>query len=45
MVSEGEILSLLQEAPSPEEARERLIAAANAAGGRDNVTAVLLSVD
>jgi protein phosphatase len=45
MVSEGEILSLLQEAPSPEEACERLIAAANAAGGRDNVTAVLLSVD
>jgi protein phosphatase len=41
MIADGELRRLLS-APTPELACQRLIAAANAAGGRDNVTAVVV---
>jgi protein phosphatase len=43
MISDQEILEVLGRDPGPlEDAAKRLIAAANEAGGKDNVTAVLL---
>jgi len=42
MVCDAELLSILHQAPSPEAACRDLIAAANAAGGRDNSTAVVI---
>jgi serine/threonine protein phosphatase PrpC len=43
MISDQEILQVLGRDPGPlEDAAARLIAAANEAGGKDNVTAVLL---
>ena len=44
MLSEEEIAGLLSSRPTLREAGEALIAAANAAGGRDNITVVLLRV-
>jgi protein phosphatase len=41
MITEEKIAATLSGAPSLEEAAERLIAEANAAGGRDNITVVL----
>jgi protein phosphatase len=45
MLSDGEIAAVLRAAPSPEAACRMLIAAANAAGGRDNITAVVVRFD
>jgi protein phosphatase len=45
MLSEPEILELLLAHPPLHDAGEALIAAANAAGGRDNVTVVLLRLE
>ena len=45
MLSEQEILELLLAHPRLHDAGEALIAAANAAGGRDNVTVVLLRLE
>jgi len=45
MLSEPEILELLLAHPALHDAGEALIAAANAAGGRDNVTVVLLRLE
>ncbi len=44
MLSEQEIAGLLSSAPTLRDAGEALIAAANAAGGRDNITVILLRV-
>jgi serine/threonine protein phosphatase PrpC len=44
MLSEEEISSLLSAGPTLRAAGESLIAAANAAGGRDNITVILLRV-
>lgn len=41
MVDGADIVALITEAPSLQEACESLVAAANEAGGRDNVTAIL----
>jgi protein phosphatase len=45
MLSEDEIAKLLRENPRLRDAGEALVAAANAAGGRDNITVVLLRLD
>ena len=45
MLLEDEIASVLNQHPSMEEATKQLIVAANAAGGRDNITAVLVGVE
>ena len=45
MVGGEEITRLLGDAASPEEAAERLVVAANAAGGTDNISAVVVFVD
>ncbi|HEV2768953.1 MAG TPA: Stp1/IreP family PP2C-type Ser/Thr phosphatase [Solirubrobacteraceae bacterium] len=45
MVSEGEIGELLRDAGSLKEAGRGLVAAANEAGGRDNVTVVLFRLE
>jgi protein phosphatase len=44
MVSEREIRAVLADTPDPHEAVERLVRAANEAGGIDNITVVLLEV-
>lgn len=44
MVRDGELLALLQKRRAPSIVCRRLIAAANAAGGTDNITALLVSV-
>jgi protein phosphatase len=44
MLSEAQIASVLESRPTLRDAGEALIAAANAAGGRDNITVVLLRV-
>lgn len=44
MVRDDEIRSLLQQTSDPQEAAERLVHAANGAGGVDNITAVVLDV-
>jgi serine/threonine protein phosphatase PrpC len=41
MISEAKVAEILRESPSLEEAAEELIAAANANGGKDNITVVL----
>jgi serine/threonine protein phosphatase PrpC len=41
MVNEADIIGLVTEAPSLQDACEDLVAAANEAGGRDNITVVL----
>ncbi len=43
MVGDAELQNILLASPSPEEACSTLIAAANAAGGRDNITAVVVA--
>ena len=45
MISEQRITQILGENPSLESAADRLIDAANAAGGRDNITVVLFRVE
>ena len=42
VVPEAELLHLIQESSSPQEACQRMIEAANAAGGPDNITAILV---
>lgn len=42
MLSDETITALLQNYPEPEKACQRLVNAANAAGGKDNITVVLL---
>jgi protein phosphatase len=42
MVSDEEIRAVLDRTPDPQEAAERLVAAANRAGGVDNITALIL---
>jgi PPM family protein phosphatase len=44
MLSEAELQAILNEAPSAERAGDNLIEAANQAGGRDNITAVVVFV-
>jgi len=43
-VSEEEIGAIVASTPNPQEACERLIEAANAAGGSDNITVVLIEI-
>jgi serine/threonine protein phosphatase PrpC len=45
MISEAQIASVLAEQPDLERAGERLIAEANEAGGRDNITVVLFRLE
>ncbi len=45
MLSEEQLLAVLLSKPALREAGEALIAAANAAGGKDNITVVLLRVE
>ncbi len=45
MLSKDEIATILQAEPEPARASERLVYAANEAGGRDNVTAVVARFD
>jgi protein phosphatase len=45
MISEEQIAQILSSTPSLERAAQRLIAAANEAGGRDNITVVLFSLE
>jgi serine/threonine protein phosphatase PrpC len=44
LVSEEQMAKITAEAPSPQAACQALIAAANAAGGKDNATAVLIQL-
>jgi protein phosphatase len=44
MVSEPQIQAILEATPNPQEAADRLIKAANRAGGIDNITVVVLDV-
>jgi len=44
LVPDEKILKLVQQAPNPQVACESLVAAANAAGGPDNITALLLQI-
>jgi protein phosphatase len=44
MVSENQVLSIIETAPTPQIACNRLIARANENGGEDNITAVLVRV-
>ncbi len=43
MVDDGRILAILRQAASPEEAADILVREANEAGGKDNITAVVIS--
>ena len=43
MVSDTAITTILNETPEPKEACDRLITAANGAGGKDNITAVVIN--
>jgi len=45
MVSDREVLAILNRRLPPEETCQRLIEAANAAGGQDNITVVIVNVD
>jgi protein phosphatase len=45
MINERQVAAVLQEEPNLERAAERLIAEANAAGGRDNITVVLFRLE
>ncbi len=42
VLSESEMYQIISEAKSPAEASQKLVAAANAAGGPDNITAILV---
>lgn len=42
MVAEAEMASIIAQASSPQEAGDALVAAANRAGGRDNISAILV---
>jgi PPM family protein phosphatase len=44
MVAEDQIRAILESTPAPQEAAERLVRAANNAGGLDNITVVVLDV-
>ncbi len=44
LVPDEKILKLVQQAPNPQAACEALVAAANAAGGPDNITALMLQI-
>jgi len=44
MVTEDQIQAILEAEPQPQEAAERLVRAANRAGGIDNITVVILDV-
>lgn len=44
MIAEDTIRQILSEAPSPQAACDQLIAEANAAGGRDNITTIVVEV-
>lgn len=44
MVAEAEIWRIVREAPDPQAAAQALIDAANRAGGRDNITAVVVEI-
>jgi serine/threonine protein phosphatase PrpC len=44
MIEDRIIQKLILDAPSPQEACERLISAANAAGGEDNITAIVIQI-
>jgi protein phosphatase len=44
MVDEDELAALLALGVSPEETGKRLIDSANAAGGKDNITAVVVDI-
>ena len=44
MVSEEDILQILTDAEDPQTASERLVDAANEAGGQDNITAVVIDI-
>lgn len=45
MISDQEIVHILGSAESPQTACDQLVAAANAAGGRDNITAVVFEMN
>jgi PPM family protein phosphatase len=45
MLTERQIQAILSEHAAPEEACRRLVAAANEAGGKDNITAVIVAVE
>lgn len=45
MVADQDIFATMQSAPTPEQSCDQLINQANKAGGRDNITAVILKVD
>jgi protein phosphatase len=45
MISEKQVAAVLQQEPNLDRAAERLIAEANAAGGRDNITVVLFRLE
>jgi protein phosphatase len=45
MINEGKVKPILEAAPSLEQAGRELIAAANEAGGRDNITVVLFRLE
>ena len=45
MIKEDRIAEILREAPTLDEAADRLVAEANEAGGRDNITVVAFRVD
>ncbi len=44
MVTEPQIQAILETTPDPQEAADRLIKAANRAGGIDNITVVILDI-
>jgi protein phosphatase len=44
MITEAQIQAILEAAPDPQEAADRLIRAANGAGGIDNITAIVLDL-
>jgi PPM family protein phosphatase len=44
MVTEDQVQAILEATPSPKEAADRLVRAANRAGGLDNITVVVLDV-
>jgi protein phosphatase len=45
MVTEEQILAILSAAPDPQDAADRLVRAANRAGGVDNITVVVIDVE
>lgn len=45
MVAEDQIRSILEATPTPQEAADRLVKAANRAGGIDNITVIVLDIE